>query len=163
MKSKSDRLPKFRTLEPAPGPITQTDPRIWIPKLHGFPCWFKPFSKEIVLHPMVTPRASEEARRQGIAPPFGVFPSDWTITELKSRENPWHPSGRLERVTMRLVMSGSTYEMTLKFYGEDEPIQCVQFTKLMPAVAFPIQGRYKGPRQTSDVSSAVTVNARKTT
>lgn len=164
MKSKSERLPKFRTLEPLPGPIVQTNPRLWVAKQNGLPCWYKPFDKDTIIHPFFTSRATEEAIRQGLdGGAFAVQPSQWTIVELRSRENPWHPSGRLDSLTLRRNDGWRDVTIVLKFHGEGEAIQCVSvFVEKQNAPSKPkFDAKYKGPRLAGDTNSAVVSEKRK--
>lgn len=164
MKSNSARLPKFRNLEPAPGgPIVQTDPYVWIPKLHGLPYWFKPFAADLVLHPFFTARATEEAIRQGLdGGAFAVQPSQWTITEIRARKNPWHPSGRLDKLTLRRNDGWRDVTLVLKFDidGPSQVLSVIVETATKPAPP-KRETKYKGPRQAGDTYSGVSGNARK--
>ncbi len=162
MKSNSSRLPKFRNLEPAPGPIVQSDPCVWIPKLHGLPCWFTPFVAGLVLHPFFTARASEEATRQGLTPGFAIEPATWEIVELRARRNPWHPSGRLDRLTLRKNDGWHDVTLTLKF-DIDGPSQVtsVFLNREQKPLPKSRDTKYKGPRLAGDTASGVTGNARK--
>lgn len=156
MKSKSDRrVPKFSNLPLDPNAKhVQTNPLVWIPAQHGFPYWFKPMAPDHIIHPFYTPHALAEAAHQGATLPEGLLFGAFKVKELRARQNPWHPSGRLER----LVLEGCGLLLTLKFNGEDEQIECIAASKLYAVQAVPVKtfpSKYKGPRATGDTKSAV--------
>lgn len=176
MKSQSDRrLPKFAPM-PVSGPPVQTNPLVWVPKLHGFPYWlnleafagknFKPFystgalKEYAVSSPLYT------------VPPVFVEMDKQEILEVRARDNPWHPSGRLEKLVMRQWIEGypngdkTFLHTTLKFHGDGEQIECVSIFKVRESKSAPVTGivrdaKYKGPRAANDTKSAVSGNTRK--
>ena len=160
MKSKSDRLPKFKPM-PVSGPPVQTNPRVWNPAVHGLPYWFKPFAADLVIKPFYTPHAIAEAAHQGAVLPQTLCFAAFKITELRSRENPWHPSGRLDR----LVIEGQGLSLTLKFNGEGEQIEVISVSKLyatQPALSPTyMNAKYKGPRMPGDTKSAISGKVRR--
>lgn len=174
MKSKSDRLPKFKPM-PVSGAPVQTNPLVWVPKLHGVPYWFnfKNWLSTPFLTPFLTPHAIAEAAHDANGP-FSVMdqivPAQWEIIELRARANPWHPSGRLDRLVLKKWTSGKLTAkrftvITLKFNGDGEQVECIGAHTIMdqPTITAPVasDAKYKGPRQAGDTKSAVSGNTRK--
>lgn len=177
MKSKSDRrFPKFPAL-PVSGPPVQTNPNVWAPKLHGFPYWFN--AAGWFGTAFVTPFMSTAALKEWVAsaplsaPPRCIEPAQWEIVEIRARANPWHPSGRLEKLVLKKWTAGDPASktfthLTLKFHGDGEQIECVSAYRTTefkaapaPAKVHVFSPKYKGPRQANDTKSAVSGNKRK--
>lgn len=177
MKSNSkNRLPKFSPL-PVSGPPVQTNPLVWdVPRI-GLPCWFNAerwFNTRFVTAFMSTGALNEAARdvNGSFTPDRCIEPAQWEIMELRARANPWHPSGRLEKLVIKKWTSGGAAGypkrftvLTLKFHGPDEQIECTSaYTiteKTEPAKVTVFQPKYKGPRMANDTKSAVSGNKRR--
>lgn len=181
MKSKSDRrLPKFPPL-PVSGPPVQTNPLVWDVRRVGLPYWLNVQAMQgKAFKPFYSTGALNEALRDqygAFQPPAFVEMDKQEIVEVRARANPWHPSGRLEKLVLRQwieedpkVGSKTFLNTTLKFHGDGEQIECISVFKTVefktrqpskPAQVTFFAPKYKGPRQPNDTKSAVSGNKRK--
>lgn len=154
MKSKSDRrIPKFPPM-PTVGHVQQTDPLVWLPEHHGLPCFFTKPTQSV--KPFYSARAVTQAQALNLELPERVDLNKATIKSIRLRANPWHPSGRVDRIVY--VLPHAT--LTLKFNGDGEQIECVDVTRVITGIApQAVVGKYTGPRAPGD--KTVSVNAKR--
>lgn len=169
MKSQSDRRNKSSVVS---NPRVQTNPNVWVPEHHGFPSWLNLAGfKGKVITPSFDPALRAAMTREGFLP-HCVEMDQCEILKVRSRANPWHPSGRLEALVLKKWIAGDPgkkkfLQFTLKFHGADEQIECTDaftYTELPAAVpvhTFKPLSKYTGPRQAGDTKSAVSGNKRK--
>lgn len=155
-------LPRFPPL-PTVGHVPQTNPLVWLPAHHGFPCWFKKPTQTV--KPFYSARALAQASALNLSLPERVDLGKATIVELRARQNPWHPSGRVDRIVFEFRAPGVTIcvRLTLKFNGDGEQIECVDVLRadlvFDSAVTKVVTGKYTGPRGKGD--TIVSGNTRK--
>lgn len=177
MRSQSDRrLPKFAPM-PVSGPPVQTNPLVWDVRRMGVPYWLNLASfAGKCLKPFYSTGALNEYAASSpsyTTPPVLVEMDKQEILEVRARANPWHPSGRLEKLVLKQHIESDPagnktfLHTTLKFHGDGEQIECVSIYKVrenkpVAVVTAPVRdAKYKGPRMVGDTRSAVSGNKRK--
>lgn len=149
------------------GPIVQTNPLVWdVPRM-GLPCWFnlEAFAGKCLKPFYSTSALKEYAASNPIypTPPALVEMDKQEILEVRARANPWHPSGRLEKIVLKQWVEADAagnktfLHTTLKFHGDGEQVECVSAFKVRSSKPAPVvrDSKYKGPRMANDTRSAV--------